>query len=64
MTSAAYPAFKDRFTWVLFALFWALCAPLAMLMPFHFCPPCRHQHCPLNLGKNANRSTQDLEKIR
>jgi hypothetical protein len=34
--------------WGLFAAFWGLTLPLALLIPLHLCRRCRHGRCPLN----------------
>jgi len=34
--------------WGLFAVFWALTLPLAVLIPLHLCRRCRHGRCPMN----------------
>ncbi len=34
--------------WVLFAVFWGLTLPLALLLPLHLCRRCRHKRCLAN----------------
>jgi len=45
--------------WGLFAIFWGLTLPLAMLLPLHLCGRCRNERCLANRAI-ATRSEQSL----
>ncbi len=41
--------------WVLFAVFWGLALPLAMLLPLHLCGRCRNERCLANRSVGLQR---------
>jgi len=53
----AFPQYWLWGNWSLFALFWALTLPLAVLIPLYLCRRCRHGRCPMNraaIGKEGS----------